>query len=273
MSTVYGENKMSQSSYVPTNRVNFGWLGESWKMFSEYASLWMSAVLIGFYGPIIFDSFVVFFSTVSLHIVGVHGGPAAAIKQMPRPLLGALIFLNVMYGVYMWGGIVRTALKQVYGEPITFRDLFSGGTLFAAMLPYCVLYELLIGAASAVLLIPGLLLGGLLIPGFAMIADKHSIATAITAGPKALWRDRGIAMGFMFVVGAMLAVSCLPAGLGLVATLPMFALISALAYRDMIGLRESRGMAESVDAILGVESRVGVSLTGEPFDDGQNAQP
>jgi hypothetical protein len=268
MSTVYGDNKMIEPSFLPTKRVNFSWLSESWKLFGENSSLWVSAILIAFYGPIIFDGFVVFFSTVSLHAIGAHVGPFAALREMPRALKAGLLLLNIIYGAYMWGGIVRTAVKQVYGEPITFRDIFGGGSLFTMMFPYCVLYNVLISAGSAILLLPGLLLAGQLIPAFAMIADGYSIADAMSLSVKALWRDRGIAMGFMFVVGAILVVSYVPLGLGLLATLPMFALISALAYRDMIGLRESRGMSESVDAILGVEPHTGISLTGEPFDDG-----
>lgn len=276
MSTVYGENGLAGTGYTPPKRVNFGWLGESWSLFRENAGLWIFAILIGFYGPIIFDGFIVFAQSVSLGIArriggtgGVIHGTDAVLHGMPHGLLAGVIILDIVFSAYIWSGIFRMAVKQVSGEPINFSDIFGGARNFGSMLVFLVIAAILIWGGSLFVLLPGIFAAALLLPGYALVASGEPVGSAISRSMSAMLNDRYTGMAFVFGLGAIIALSSLVFGAGELVTLPMFALISALAYRDMIGLPHS-GKVESLDAILGLDAhaRPAVSLTGESEEAG-----
>ncbi len=145
------------------------------------------------------------------------------------------------------------------------------------MFLFAVLYYVLISIGSALLLLPGLLLAGLLLPSFAMIADDQPIQSVLPTCVKAMWRDRFAAAGLTFVCGTLVGLSNLVFGLGPLITIPVYILVSALAYRDMIQ-RPAVAQLETLDSIipasettLAVADGPRVSLTGEPIEEENDA--
>lgn len=261
MSTVYGENGLTGTGYTPPKRVNFGWLGESWGLFRENAGLWIFAILIGAYAPLIFNAFV--FGAWHLTTHGAHD-----FVHISRGLETGVSLLTLAYVTFIWSGIFRMAVKQVSGEPIAFSDVFSGASNFPSMLAFLIVSYLLIVVGSFMVIIPGILAAGLLLPGFAMVASGEPVGSAIQKSFAAMWPERLMAMAFAFGLGLIVWLSSLVFALGPLVTLSMYAIVSALAYRDMIGLPHS-GKVESLDTILGLapEAPHAVSLTGEVDDD------
>ena len=267
MSTVYGENGLTGTGYVPPKRVNFGWLGEAWGLFRENAGLWIFAILIGVYGPIAFNLFVFVAQGISAHVaLGVHN-TAGVFQSMSRGLILGVTILDIIFTAYIWSGIFRMAVKQVSGEPISFGDIFSGARTFGQMLVFMIVAYVLVSVGTIVIL-GGLLAGALLLPGFALIASGEPVGSAISKSIAAMWGARFQGMAFVFGLGMIVTLSIFAFGFGPLVTLSMVALISALAYRDMIGLPNS-GTSESLESILGIKADKAhaVSLTGESLDE------
>jgi hypothetical protein len=268
MSTVYGENGLTGTGYTPPKRVNFGWLGEAFGLFRENAGLWIFATLIGVYAPIAFTMFVFIARGITAHVSHDAASLAQGIALVPIGLRLGVSILDLVFSAYVWGGILRMAVKQVSGEPISFNDVFSGSRNFVNTFIYLLIAQILVQVGSLFVLIPGIFFAAMLLPGFALVASGESFGSAMSKSFAAMKNDRFQAMALVFGLGAIIALSWLVFGLGPLVTLPMAALISALAYRDMIGLPSS-GNLESIEAILGIktDARPAVSLTGEPIDE------
>lgn len=262
--------------------VNFGWLGESWRLFSENAAIWVSAVIIAVFAPLVFTGAVMFLSKFAHHATATNTGIDPGLQ------LG-LGVLNAIYSAFILGGVGQMAVKQVSLRPITFRDIFSGAPVFGNMLLFTI--------ASSVLLFIGVVpfigigsifVAAMLLPAFAMVADGKPVGSVMALSFKSMLRDRGVAMAFIFVIALTLTVTSFTV-IGPLITLPMCWLISALAYRDVVGIAQP---AESIDAILGIdpasaaspatpiagtfgysEGAPRVSLTGEPLEDQGGVPP
>ncbi|MGO8671635.1 MAG: hypothetical protein ACLQVD_09760 [Capsulimonadaceae bacterium] len=281
MSAVYSQDSRNGADNTPPSRVNFGWLGEAWKLFGANAPLWIAAVIIGVYGPVIVDGCVLAVMALAPHAVNalaqhelLHTGGLQVrhmLEQNPRLWVG-IGLLNVIFSTFVLTGVCKMAVKQVAGESIAFSDIFSGSATFGSMLLYSILYTIVISVASLALLVPGALLGGMLLPVQAMIADGVPIADAVSRSMREMGRDRWTAAAFAFVLGVMIACSGFVV-VGVLVTLPMAALISALARRDILGPASRE--PESIDTILGINEIDSnrVLLTGDPEDADSTAPP
>ena len=184
-----------------------------------------------------------------------------------RILVGELVagLVLMVYFAFFYGALFRMAVRQVRGLPIEIKDVFRGGQTFGRLLgasfllafgayglEFVLALPLLIAnhfhpLSPATLLGTGVVLwlilfllslvvSGLLLPAYALMADGEGVFTALRRsirGMKAQWLP---AAGFVFVLGLLVYVSEIPCGLGLLATVPMVFLICALAYRDLVGM-------------------------------------
>ena len=302
MSVAYG-GQSGGAAYQPPGRVNFGWIGEAFELFKANAGVWIVATLMAFVPSIIGGI-----------AGGIYGAAAARSGSAGQPSFGQSPFgggqnpftgglppglsvsiqiFSILYAAWLYGGIYRTAVKQVRGELISISDIFSGASWMWKILGFNIVYGLVVGIGLVLCLVPGFLLSGLLFPGYALIADGETVGTAISRSMDAMKRDMWNAAAFVFVMGLLVAVSIIPCGLGLFVTLPMFFLVSALAYRDMIGMP---GGGQSAPAGGAYGTPPGVwppapgawppppqqyptaepprqSLSGEPLDDPPQAPP
>ena len=228
-------------AYQPPGRVNFGWIGEAFELFKANVGVWLVAVLLSSV-PAIISS-----------IIGAVAGASGAVSQ-PQPgenpfsggraLTGGLPpglsliiqAFSTVYRAWLLGGVYKTAVKQVRGEPISIGDLFSGGTVFLNMLGFSIVSGIATVLGFVLCLLPGFLVAGLLFPGAALIADGESVGNAVSRSWNAMKQDLWNAAGFVLVMGLLTFASLFACGLGEFVTIPMFYLTAALAYRDMIGM-------------------------------------
>ena len=257
----------SSPLHGPPHAASFGWLGEALSLYRANVGLWLAAALLTSFAPSLLTSLVLVLIHGPHHFLGTPG-----LNQPPALWLG-LAILNTVYTAYLLAGACGMALKQVRGETPAFADLF-GGRAVVPMLGLLVIFQIAVNAGLSLLLVPGVLLFGLLLPAFALIADGVGLGEALKVSVRAMSRDlRGTAV-FALVLGLLVFVSALPLGAGLLVTLPMCWLISALAYRDVVGLPEARpllptdGLPQGLlpGALTFSPGDRRVSLTGETLD-------
>ena len=242
MSVAYG-GPPGGAAYLPPGRVNFGWLGEAFDLFKANVGVWIVATLMAFVPSLIGGIIGFIFGITSARSVPTAQPPfgqspfgVSLTGGLPPGLSLVIDVFSAVYGAWLYGGIYRTAVKQVRGEIISIGDIFSGASLMWKILGFNIVYGLVVGIGLVLCLVPGFLLSGLLFPGYALIADGETVGNAISRSMDAMKRDMWNAAAFVFVMGLLIAVSIISCGLGLFVTLPMFFLVSALAYRDMIGM-------------------------------------
>lgn len=262
MNPGYGNAGYGGPSAAPPGKVNFGWIGEAWGLFSANMGVWILSVLLIFLVPIIVGALVGAFvgATGGLHpytptpgaspyagrtFSPFETGSWATMLSGGLPLdvsLGLRLF-SLLWTTFFLGGVSRMAVMQVRGQTANFADLFSGGPLFLSMLGFYLVAQILGGVGLLLCILPAFIVAGLLLPGYALIADGASLGDAFSRSIDGMKQDWLSAAGFALVLGLLVLVSAIPCGLGLLVTMPMTWLISALAYRDMVGMPNPPGAA------------------------------
>ncbi len=142
------------TSYV-TGQVSYGWINESWRLFSAQMGPWIVGGLV-LAGPAIIFGIVLYAIMLSAMFAGgfpppsppptANGLPTAPLNPLgtasPLNAQMATIFpLELGFGLvyafwsaYVYGGLFRMAVRQVRGVPIEMKDIFRGGPLFGRML-------------------------------------------------------------------------------------------------------------------------------------------
>jgi hypothetical protein len=134
------------------------------------------------------------------------------------------------------------AVRQVRGETIEIGSIFQGLRNWVQILVFGILFFLcsIVGALACCI---GIFAAyGLLMPGYAMVADGESGTNAISRSIEAMkadWLNASLfALVFYLILGFGIWLTCF---LGAFVFYPMMFIISALAYRDMIGMPNSGG--------------------------------
>ena len=234
------------AGYAPPGKVSFDWINEAFSLFKINWGVWVVAVLVLIVLPATVGGVVgaVFGATnaisASSRPTG-FGQPSAFTQGLPIGLNLVIQIFSIAFQAFMYGGLYRMAVKQVRNEQITFGDIFSGGPYFLPMLGFTIIYGLAAGIGFLLLIVPGLLVVSLLLPGFALIADGEGVSNAISRSVEAMKRDMWSGAGLMIVMGLVFLISLIPCGLGMFVTYPMLWIVSALAYRDMVGIPAGAG--------------------------------
>jgi len=251
MSVNYGGPPAGGFSNVPLGRVDFGWIGQAFELFKANLAVWIVAALVALVPSIIagiiggaIGANLAFHNTgYPQPTYGSYSGPSSLSTRLnilsgniPIGVSIGIRAFSILYSALLYGGIYRTAVKQVRGEPISIGDVFSGVPLFWKMLGFNIIYYLAAVVGLILCIVPGFLVIGLLLPASALIADGETVGNAISRSTEAMKKDLWIAAAFVFVLFLVLAASMLPCFLGLFVTFPMYFLIAALAYRDMVGM-------------------------------------
>ena len=200
-------------------QIQYGWIGESWRLFSSQMGIWISATLLLFAPSFLFV--IAFYAMLwpTLFPNGFAGAPPPPppagsnpflfhVTPMPSSGVGGtaeILALEIGFGLvyslwsaYLYGGLFRIAVRQVRGLPIEMRDIFRGGRLFGRML-----------GAIYLLGLSGYFLETLCLGPAALLAWRHGPALALAVAG---------------VVGVVLLI-CL--SLALTGTLlPLFALMA-----------------------------------------------
>ncbi|MGO8671634.1 MAG: hypothetical protein ACLQVD_09755 [Capsulimonadaceae bacterium] len=267
MNPMYGYSQPA----APTGRVNFDWIGQSWKLFQEDPGPWIAAMAI--YGALYIAGVVAtevsMFSTFQrMAVPPVPPRPGAGFTTTapwspysPYSNPTFLIYCGclLVFVLFAAASMLHMAVKKVKGELISLGDAFSGlpymGHLFLYSLPLVGL-SIVISVAITPLETPMIAAGNyggliglillmslfnavmyaFLIPGYAMVCDGIPAGRALAASIGAMKSQIPITIGLLLVIGIIMVISMLPCFLGLLATYPMMFLVFALAYRDIIGM-------------------------------------
>lgn len=246
--SVYGANPYGSpptDGAAPTYRVNYGWISEAYKIFSQAPGIWIGAVVI--YG--VAESVIGFILGLIL------GAGHAAQTYTPTPgtsgasqILQAMgsrqspletvvsDFVSWLMTSFEYASLYNMAVKQLRGKTIEFGDAFGGMPYFGNMLLATLLVGLLYVAGFLALCIGLLVAIAFVMPVYALVADGEPVMSALSRSFEGMKRDWLTGSLFGIVWGLVFIASMIPCGLGLLITVPMHFIIGVLAYRDMVGM-------------------------------------
>lgn len=154
-SVPFGQASQVGPTSLVTGQVSYGWISESWRLFSAQMGPWIVGGLV-LAGPAIVFGIVLYAMMLTTMFAGgfpptpppptTNGLPTAPLNpggnisqvnaQMATVLPLELGFFAVyaFWSAYLYGGLFRMAVRQVRGIPIEMKDIFRGGPLFGRML-------------------------------------------------------------------------------------------------------------------------------------------
>lgn len=137
-------------------------------------------------------------------------------------------------------GLQWAALKQVYGRPAELNDIGYGFTVFPVAVLICLTSAVIIGFATILLLIPGLIAVLLLqFPYLLAIDRKLDFWSAIKESASVSQRHIGKLFGFLCLQIALVIGGLLLCGVGVIVVIPVIYAATAAAYIDLFGLQEN----------------------------------
>jgi hypothetical protein len=209
------------------------WISEGWQMFAVRWQVWILQTLLMFLILAIPISILYGWAII------IESQPGQS--QEPPPMFVAFMLvaipLIILASIYFWGGLWRTATKQLRGEEVSILDLFYSGSVFlqllGASIPLGILY--IIGALLC--FFPAFFVLGLFHFTFPLIVDRRmSVGSAIIASfnaTKGHWFMFSLFALVVYLLGSSGAILCY---VGLLATYPLQITIMAIAYRDTFGI-------------------------------------
>jgi uncharacterized membrane protein len=224
----------------PAPQVKWGeWINEGWQLFANRWQVWVPMMLV-FFIVLVVPILPVYVLLFSLSLANPNDPEAVASPLIPLlGLGGGLITFGL--AAFMLGGIYRTAFKQIRGEPISLRDLFSGGDLVFSMLGALLLIALCVNIGTVFCIVPGFLAMGLLFFTLPLIAERRlGVIDAMKLSFETTRPNMWMFMLFAFVVGLLAGLGAVACYVGLLVTYPLHFLITAAAYKDVFGVAGAR---------------------------------
>jgi hypothetical protein len=209
------------------------WISEGWQMFAVRWQVWILQTLLMFLILAIPISILYGWAII------IESQPGQS--QEPPPMFVAFMLvaipLIILASIYFWGGLWRTATKQLRGEEVSILDLFYSGSVFlqllGASIPLGILY--IIGALLC--FFPAFFVLGLFHFTFPLIVDRRmSVGDAISASFSATKGHWVMFSLFAFVIYLLATAGVFLCYVGLLASYPLQITIMAVAYRDTFGI-------------------------------------
>ena len=216
------------------------WIGEGWQMFADRWQVWVGQMLI------VFLAFALSVVPLFLMMVGAmlrtsQTGQPPELPAMFFPFALAMALAGTLGGAFLWAGLYRTAFKQLRGEPISVRDLFSGGDIFLPVAGAFIVINILTVLGFSLCIFPAFVVVGMLHFAIPLIVERRlSIGEAISASYNATKSNWLTFVVFVFVLGWLAGVGGAVCGIGLVASYPLYFTITTIAYRDVFGVARAR---------------------------------
>ncbi|MBX6315025.1 MAG: hypothetical protein IRY99_19240 [Isosphaeraceae bacterium] len=212
--------------------VRFGAIGEAWALIRRELGTWVLAMVILLIG----------FSGLSLLAEAIFGPGIRLGFRQARPFLSvsrrgaATLVQSIIYiaiNGFFLGGMVRMAARQIRGQPIKVGDLFSVIDVLPELLLASFLVALAMAVGFALCVLPGFLVGGLLMFVIPLVVDGRLRATeAIRRSWRALEGQWLSATLFHLVAGLLASSGFLLCGIGILITAPLYAVSVTVLYRD-----------------------------------------
>lgn len=173
----------------------------------------------------------------SATIIEGRNGPA---RDMP-PIFAVFVLVAVplimLASIYFWGGLWRTATKQLRGEDISVWDVFYGGDVFLQVLGASIPIGILYIIGSLLCFLPAYVVKGLFHFTIPLVVDRRmSVGSAISASFNATKGHWVMYSLFAFVISLLGVMGVFICYIGLLVTYPLQFTILAIAYRDTFGI-------------------------------------
>ncbi len=219
------------------------WISEGWQMFTERWQVWVVQMLI------VFLIFVV--PTIPFYVMSVTTQLEAASAGRPPeppamfiPLLLIAMPILLLVGGFVWGGLWKTAIKQLRGETISVKDLFSGGDIFLRVIGAFIAIAFMMILGALLCFFPALIVAGLLYFTIPLIVDRNmGVSDALSASYNATKSNWLMFALFAIVVGLLASLGQFACYIGLLVTYPLQFTIGAVAYRDVFGVPGARSFS------------------------------
>lgn len=229
----------------PAATVKWGeWINEGWQLFAARWQVWVPMMLV-FIVALVVPILPVYILAIGMNIAAA-GRDSDAIGAVPIfvPLLGVLGgLITVSLSAFMLGGVYRTAFKQMRGEAISVRDMFSAGDVFLSMLGALFLVGICVAVGAVFCIVPGFLAAGLFFFTFPLIVEKKlGVIEAMQRSFEMTRPNMWMFMLFAFVVAILGSLGQLACYVGMLVTYPLQFLIAAAAYKDCFGVTGARSL-------------------------------
>ena len=227
----------------PLPKVRFGdWIGEGWNMFAEQWKVWVLNSLV--------LSLVTVVPAIAAYIFLFFAAAASAqtnsagVGLVLLGLIFGVIALLVFLSAYLVCGMYQTAFKQLRGEPISIRDLFSAGESFPRFLGAAIVIGILAMIGFVLCIIPGFIVMGALYFALPLVIERRlSVGDAIQKSRDVTRGDLFMFVLFAFVVSIIAQAGSYLCYVGMLVTWPLQYTICAVAYRDCFGVPGARSFA------------------------------
>lgn len=135
-------------------------------------------------------------------------------------------------------GLQWACLRQLLGKRADINDVGFGFQLFPPAVLVCLSTSLIVGAASLLLLLPGLVAAALLQFPYLLVIDQNlDFAGAIRESFQVSQRHFGKLLWLLVLQMGVALAGALLCGVGLFVAIPVIYASSAAAYLDLYGLR------------------------------------
>ena len=222
-----GPGMVSVETTWPT--VQLGAIGEAWSLYRRYWTVWSLTMLVALIGVTVSEGI----GTLLLRqaSIGMLGG----LFGLGQPGLGVLaVILGTIIAGFFLGGMIRMAVNQVRGRSPHLQDLFSVTDVWFDLALGSGLLGLFLFIGFHLLVVPGLIIGGLLMFMYPLIVDGRQPATgAIIQSYHSLKSQWLVATIVHLAVATVAGLGGIVGGVGLLVTGPLYALSIAVMYRDL----------------------------------------
>jgi uncharacterized membrane protein len=216
--------------------VRWEWISEAWSLFTKRWSVWVLMLLVMFSVVLVAYLPMIILSAM----ISTSSPDDAMISILPTlSLLFLIIFMGaIILGMpWMFAGLYNAAFKQIRGEEISVRDLFSGGKYFLRILGAGLLIGIGVDIGIFLCIVPGLVFAGVTFLTYPMIIEgRKGVIDAIKSSIEVTKKDWIMFTVFAIALVIIAEAGAIACGVGILATLPLLFLSHALAYRDLVGI-------------------------------------
>jgi len=209
-------------------------------MFADNWSVWVGQMSIVFLAFTI-SAMPLFLTMIAAMVRTSQTGEPLEMPETFLPLMFVMMVVGTLGGAFLFAGLHRTAFKQLRGEPIRVRDLFSGGDVFLRVAWAFAVITILTVLGFSLCILPAFVVAGMLHFTVPLIVErKLGIGEAISTSYNATKADWLMFVLFVFVLGLLASLGGYACYIGLVVSYPLYFTITAIAYRDIFGVAGAR---------------------------------
>jgi uncharacterized membrane protein len=243
------------------------WLSEAFNLFGQQWQVWCLQGLIYMalgLGPALLGVFIYYGAIVGAAVAtsATTGSGASSSSGPPAVFVGSMlagvaamvvgVLVSLFTSMYVMAGMKRTAVKQLRGEPISARDIFSAGDVFWPILGASLLTGLLAGLGAIFCYVPGLLIAGMLSFTLPIIVEER---IGVIEAMQKSWEATKPHM-WMYLVWYLLLVLIMSVGsslcyIGMIASVPIYTIALMIAYRDVFGIPGAIGPESAAPVAMG----------------------